>query len=471
MNIHDMISGLRCTVQTRPLSPMSSEAFAGHARAIADGDPHIILLSGEKHVCSRRSLAFLRPAAILTVKNGTAHFDSAHGSMTGTDDPFELLSAAQRQLSASVGELTAGIAGYVAYEAAHAIEDFPSTVEDALDLPDLLFLWPTIILLRDHADGAVKLVEVSWTSDGKTLARLDAESGDPAGAPKSAYREEQQRVQPTGLRRSASREEYENAVAAVRRHIYEGDAYQVNLSQRFSFPLREDPFSLWMKMFAHNPAPFFAYVDAGSHQVISTSMERLFLIDGEMLESRPIKGTRPRGCDGHEDAALAEELRRSVKDDAELSMIVDLVRNDCSRVCEAGSVAVAEHRRLERYTNVQHLVSVVRGRLRDKTDIAKVFRALFPGGSITGCPKIRSMGIIDALEKDTRHVYTGSIGYIASDGRADFSIAIRTAVVKNCVCHLSVGGGIVYDSDPAEEYIETLHKGGTFFRLAGINTE
>lgn len=472
MSVRETIAGLRCTSQTRDLPTMTAEEFARHAHDLAAGNPHVILLSGDDHACSRRSIALLHPAARLSVKNGAARLDMNGSTRTERNDPFTLLNAAHGTLSRIADASSVLVGGYVAYEAAHAIEDVPSTAADSLALPDLFFLWPTVLLQRDHEDGRVRLLEIAWTSNGEPLVPLEKEPPDqsdrngPVMTPLHRLS-----TQAAELRRSANRKEYEDSVDAVRQHIYDGDVYQVNLSQRFSFPLREDPFVLWMRLFAENPAPFFAYVDAGSHQVISTSMERLFLIDGKTIESRPIKGTRPRGCSESEDAALAEELRTSAKDDAELSMIVDLVRNDCSRVCEAGTVEVAEHKRLERYTNVQHLVSVVRGRLRAGTGIADVFRALFPGGSITGCPKIRSMSIIDALERETRHVYTGSIGYIASDGRADFSIAIRTAAVKDGMCHLSVGGGIVYDSDPVEEYIETLHKGGSFFRLAGITTE
>jgi para-aminobenzoate synthetase component 1 len=280
----------------------------------------------------------------------------------------------------------------------------------------------------------------------------------------------------TPLRRTFSREAYEKAVVRIREHIYEGDVYQVNLSQRFVFPLTQDPFSLWLKLFDANPAPFYAWVDAGDHQILSTSMERLFLLErddrmGDRIETRPIKGTRARGSTPEEDLAQERALTGSTKDDAELSMIVDLARNDCGRVCRAGSVYVHEHKRVEKYANVMHLVSVVEGRLRRDAAIDDVFRALFPGGSITGCPKIRSMEIIDANEPVTRHVYTGSIGLMEADGRVDFNIAIRTAIVRDGQCHLSVGGGIVYDSDPVEEFMETLHKGATFFQLADINPD
>ena len=198
---------------------------------------------------------------------------------------------------------------------------------------------------------------------------------------------------------------------------------------------------------------------------MSTSPERFVQQTGRRLEARPIKGTRPRGKTPTEDARLKQELTDSRKDDAELSMIVDLLRNDIGKVCEAGSVRVAEHKRLEAYENVYHLVSVVEGRLDPGKAAVDVIRATFPGGSITGCPKIRAMEIIDELEPVRRHIYTGSIGYISFHDTMDLSIAIRTATVVNDKIVFSVGGGIVYDSDPADEYEETLHKGKTLMSV------
>ncbi|HYQ25569.1 MAG TPA: bifunctional anthranilate synthase component I family protein/class IV aminotransferase, partial [Polyangiaceae bacterium] len=200
---------------------------------------------------------------------------------------------------------------------------------------------------------------------------------------------------------------------------------------------------------------------AGDHQIVSTSPERFLKLGNGSVETRPIKGTRPRGKTPAEDDALRAELLESAKEDAELSMIVDLLRNDLGKVCRPGSVRVLEHKRLEAYQNVYHLVSTVKGELDPGLDAVDLLRATFPGGSITGCPKIRAMEIIDELEPVRRHIYTGSIGYLGFDGTMDLSIAIRTATFTGGKVVFSVGGGIVFDSDPASEFEETLHKGRT----------
>jgi para-aminobenzoate synthetase component 1 len=260
-------------------------------------------------------------------------------------------------------------------------------------------------------------------------------------------------------------EAYLSAVQRVRRYIVEGDVYQVNLSQRYRFGFGGSPFGLWKSLFEKNPAPFFAYVDAGDHHVLSTSMERFLFRRGSYIETRPIKGTRKRGATTAEDEELKRDLQESPKDSAELSMIVDLLRNDLGRVCSPRSIRVTDHKRLESYGNVHHLVSIVAGELRNGATFGDIIRATFPGGSITGCPKIRAMEIIDELEPHVRHIYTGSIGYIGFHKNMDLNIAIRTAVVRDGVCCFSVGGGIVYDSDEEDEYQETLHKGRTLLQL------
>jgi len=256
-----------------------------------------------------------------------------------------------------------------------------------------------------------------------------------------------------------------NAVNNIIEYIAAGDVYQVNMSQRFEMAFEGDPFTLFKMLYHHNPAPFFAYIHAGSHQIVSTSPERFLLRTNEKIETRPIKGTRPRGKTPEKDKKLGQELRQSKKDDAELSMIVDLLRNDLGRVSRAGSVRVAEHKRLEKYQNVFHLVSIVESDLEKGRDSVDLLKATFPGGSITGCPKIRTMEIIDELEPNRRHIYTGSIGYISFHNTMDLSIAIRTATVYNEKIVFSVGGGIVFDSDPRDEFEETLHKGQTLMAV------
>jgi para-aminobenzoate synthetase component 1 len=254
---------------------------------------------------------------------------------------------------------------------------------------------------------------------------------------------------------------YEEAIQQILEYISAGDVYQVNLSQRFQVPFSGDTFALFSHLYQENPAPFFAYVQAGDHQIVSTSPERFLLRSGSRIEARPIKGTMPRGKTASEDQDMRQALISSTKDDAELSMIVDLLRNDIGKVCAPFSVHVAEHKRMEAYQNVFHQVSIVEGKLDSDKDTVDLITATFPGGSITGCPKIRAMEIIDELESHRRHVYCGSIGYLSFHDTMDLSIAIRTATVVNNTLSFSVGGGIVFDSIPTSEYEETLHKGKT----------
>lgn len=465
------LRGLRVRVSEGAPSECDDDAaFAGECREEAGTLPHAILLSGGEHECAVRSFAALSPSMLLEAKGRRVRLHTARDTVEWEGDPLAVL---EELLAATGGaQDEAGVpvaAGFVAYEAGRLIERLPERTEDLLGLPDLLFVFPTRIRVHDRRTRTRRAFALEWSDDAGPLPALSAHSrqtdaahgGGRHGAP----------VHEINASAGFTPEAYMEAVRRVRGHIYEGDVYQVNLSQRFRFPITGDPFILWQRLFAANPAPFYAWIDAGTFQVLSASMERFVLVERDRIETRPIKGTRPRGADDAEDRRLEEELQRSAKDDAELSMIVDLERNDIGRICQPGTVRVAGHKRVERYANVMHLVSVVEGRLRAGTGIAAVFRALFPGGSVTGCPKIRAMEIIDALEPETRHVYTGAIGYATDDGRMDFNIAIRTAVVVGDVCHLSVGGGVVHDSDPREEYQETLHKGRTFFDLAGVRIE
>jgi para-aminobenzoate synthetase component 1 len=320
------------------------------------------------------------------------------------------------------------------------------------------------VVIHDNADATTRVHAAVFEDRGAAGAdaALDAfrqalKAPPPAPAGFTAAGE--------NLHSNISRSEYEAAVRRIREYIAAGDVYQVNLSQRFQMGFKGDGYRLFQTLYDMNPAPFFAYVNAGDHQIVSTSPERFLRRKGARVETRPIKGTRPRGRTPEEDRQMKSELAQSPKDDAELSMIVDLLRNDIGRVCAGGTVTVAQHKRLEAYQNVYHLVSVVEGELARGKDSVDLLRAAFPGGSITGCPKIRSMEIIDELEACRRHIYTGAIGYIGFHDTMDLSIAIRTATVVGDRLLFSVGGGIVYDSDPADEYEETLHKGRTLMSV------
>jgi para-aminobenzoate synthetase component 1 len=249
-------------------------------------------------------------------------------------------------------------------------------------------------------------------------------------------------------------------VQRARDYIFAGDIYQVNLSQRFQLPLAGEAFDAYLRLRRRNPAPFGAYINLPEVQVLSASPERFLRFDpvSRCVQTRPIKGTRPRGRTVGEDEELAQELVVSEKDRAENVMIVDLERNDLGRVAEIGSVRVTELASLEAFPTVFHLTSTVEATLREDRGLVDLLLATFPGGSITGAPKIRAMEIIDELEPTARSVYTGAIGYIGFDGAVDLSLVIRTILVREGIAYFQAGGGIVADSDPAMEYQETLHK-------------
>jgi para-aminobenzoate synthetase component 1 len=262
-----------------------------------------------------------------------------------------------------------------------------------------------------------------------------------------------------------TRSEYELAVARVIEYVRAGDVFQVNLSQRLLTPLAEHPLDLYGRLRACNPAPFGAYFDLGDFAIASASPERFLALspDGG-ISTRPIKGTRRRGFNPAEDFALRDDLQASEKDQAENLMIVDLLRNDLGRVCEYGSVRVERLFEPESYATVHHLVSEVRGQLRPGLGPIDLLRATFPGGSVTGAPKIRAMEIIAELERVARGPYCGSLGWIGFDGAMDTSILIRTMTCGRGWVQFPVGGGIVADSDPAREFEETLHKAEGMFR-------
>lgn len=255
-----------------------------------------------------------------------------------------------------------------------------------------------------------------------------------------------------------TRASFEAMVRRAKEFIADGEIYQANLSQRFSMPLSAWPWELYQRLRAINPSPFAAFADFGDLQIVSASPERFLRVQGRRVETRPIAGTRPKGATAVETARLRQELLLNEKERAEHLMLVDLERNDLGRVCRYGSVRVDELMGLEEYSHVIHIVSNVRGVLRSNVRSIDLIGAAFPGGTITGCPKIRSIEIIDQLEPVRRGLYTGSLGWVSATGDMDFNLLIRTAFVVGDSVHVQAGAGIVADSDPGREYEETLHK-------------
>jgi para-aminobenzoate synthetase component 1 len=428
----------------------------------------VILLSGGDLDCARYHILAARPWLQFRGYGQRIHITTREKSTHFEGDSFDTLRAISDAFRIEENDLpqpvAAGLFGYLGYDLKDHLEVLPRTTINDLDLPDICFFAPAIILIEDKQSNRIDLI-IPKRVDGKKqlweadLADFERILKKPA-LPKGAFSGDA-----AGFQSNFTRPVYENAVAKIKDYIAAGHVYQVNMSQRFGMDFHGDGYAFFQALYERNPAPFYAYINAGDHQVVSTSPERFLCLRDKKVETRPIKGTRPRGKNTTEDDQFRQELIRSKKDDAELSMIVDLLRNDLGKVCVAGSVKVVEHKRLEAYQNVYHLVSIVTGELKEERDTIDLIKATFPGGSITGCPKIRAMEIIDELEPSCRHVYTGAIGYLGFHGTMDLNIAIRTAVVHNDEILFSVGGGIVFDSDPADEYEETLHKGRTLMTV------
>ncbi len=365
-----------------------------------------------------------------------------------------------------------GAVGYWSYDFGRRLERLPSFAADDLGLPDFALGFYDVVLAIERASGACTLVSSGLPERGdarwaRAEARLEAFARRIAaavdGGERGAARPHESGAAPLVAHSTFSRAGYRAAVERVRDHIARGDLFQANLSQRWSLALPPAPpdargLALLESLAARSPAPFAAFLGFGDHAVASSSPERFLELRGGRVETRPIKGTRPRGATRAEDARLAAELLASEKDRAENVMIVDVLRNDLGRVCVPGSVETTALFELETFAQVHHLTSAVAGRLAPGVDAFDLLAACFPGGSITGAPKIRAMEILESLEPVRRHVYTGAIGWLDWNGDADWNVAIRTATATREALHFAAGGGITADSDADAEYEETLAK-------------
>jgi para-aminobenzoate synthetase component 1 len=363
--------------------------------------------------------------------------------------------------------LVGGAVGYLSYDLCHFIERLPSTAVDDLQVDESHFGFYDLILAYDNLLHRAFVVSTGFPEldERRRLSR----ARDRMDRFKSRFWSPNwSRMEPTpptipkdrkiDLRRNFTFEAYVRAVEKARQYIIDGDIFEVNLSQRFEADLCVQPFDLYLRLRHLNPAPFAAYIELGDVVLASSSPERFLRLDDDLVETRPIKGTMARGKTAEEDRLRALALKHSVKDHAENMMIVDLSRNDLGRVCRYGSIQVTELAILETFPTVFHLTSTVVGRLRAGVSGTDLLKAAFPGGSITGAPKVRAMEIIDELEPTRRSVYTGSIGYFSFDGSLDLNIAIRTFLIKRNKVYFQAGGAIVYDSKPEAEYQETLDK-------------
>lgn len=390
------------------------------------------------------------PLAILEVGlDGNLHCDAP---LALPDDPFAaqqaLLDSLELDVPTSELPFLGGLIGYWGYDLGRRLESLPDQARNATSLPWCrlgLYDWA---LIHDHQRCEAWLVATEQRR-AQVMQWLNAEP-----APESPF------AITAAFTAELDRAGYGERFRAVQRYIHAGDCYQINLAQRFSAPYRGDLWQAYRRLRQATPTPFAGYMAWDDKAVLSLSPERFLEVREGRVETRPIKGTRARGATPWEDRALAKALLESSKDRAENVMIVDLLRNDLSRVCSPGSVRVPQLCGLESYANVHHLVSVVTGELRAGRSPLDLLAAAFPGGSITGAPKVRAMQIIDELEPSRRSVYCGSLGYVDSRGHMDTSITIRSAVADAGQLHLWGGGGLVADSEEQAEYRETLDKIG-----------
>jgi para-aminobenzoate synthetase component 1 len=433
--------------------------------------------SDPKHLASRYSFVAWDPWGSLGWRDGEASWHPTTPGERPTplgEDPFEALRSVlggwRLEWDGWTGEslpFAGGAVGYFAYELGRCLEKLPESPPDDLGFPGLHMFFYNVVYAYDHSKErgvlCVGQLEADPDRTGGSYVRrvrdrlLRSLSAEPARASRRAKSVNTSAIHPQC---DTSHADYLKMVQAGRDYIARGDIFQVNLSQRFTWPVTIPPNDLYFRLRAEHPAPFSAYLSVDSQRaVLSVSPELYLRVRGRDVMTNPIKGTRPRFADPELDEMSRRELLASEKDRAELVMIVDLERNDLGRVCEFGSVKVNELAGLESFATVHHLVAEVEGKLRPECDLIDLIRASFPGGSVTGAPKIRAMEIIAELERTARSLYTGSVGWIGLDGNTDLNIAIRTVLYSGSRAAYRVGGAVVTDSDPQGEYEETLHKG------------
>ncbi|MDP2713529.1 aminodeoxychorismate synthase component I [Rheinheimera sp.] len=406
------------------------------------------------HVNSRYDILVAEPLATLEAKAGCSILTDEHGAHICNEEPFTVLSCALKryfpQPVSSALPFIGGALGYFGYDLGRYIEKLPATAEADIALPDMAVGFYPWALILDKQLKQLWYVDYRGEAQAnwqKLHARLQQKLAE--SAPFSLNGNWQANMDKAG---------YITRFNQVQQYLLSGDCYQINLTQRFSASYQGDEWQAYLQLRDKNAAPFSAFIRLPQGAVLSISPERFLQLHNNEVETKPIKGTRPRGICPLTDEVEADNLRNSAKDRAENVMIVDLLRNDLGKVCVPGSVAVPQLFAIESFPAVHHLVSTVTGTLAPQYSACDLLRGAFPGGSITGAPKVRAMQIIEQLEPQRRSVYCGAIGYINSTGDMDTNIAIRTLICSEGQIHCQAGGGIVADSEADSEYQETLDK-------------
>ena len=447
------------------------------------GEPLALLESGKgTENLARYTLLGFRPWLSFRSRGCRSEVTTDSGVELIAGDPFKALQSVLGRYPvckySGLPKFYGGAMGYFSYDIGRCFEELPVLAEDDLELPESCFMFVDRVICLDHFEKNIKIIinaVCAAGQDSETIYReAAAEAESFARAIKAGIADGTLDIHARPFQRTlhpecnVTKERFEDMVQKAKEYIRAGDIFQVNLSLRLGHEINTQPFELYKVLREVNPSPYMSYIDFGDLHIVGSSPELLVRVTGDLAETRPIAGTRRRGADREEDLALARELITNEKERAEHIMLVDLERNDLGRVCRYGTVEVNELMVIEEYSHVMHIVSNVRGRLAPEHDRFALFRACFPGGTITGAPKIRSMEIIEELEPTRRGPYTGSIGFLGYGDEMEMNIVIRTLVIKDGKAYVQAGAGIVADSVPEREYFESLKKAEALLRAIEI---
>ncbi len=464
------------TLHTTTLTMDADAFFYSYKKQTEEQQAHVFLESGRG---GHFSIAAWQPlATVQSIENGLQVRWRNGNNEVLYGEPLtlleELVASYQIPYNVKLPVFQGGAIGFVSYDYARKIEVLPDIAADDLAVPDIYFYIFDCWAVHDVTTNSVTLMQLEGSDvnleERAHAWQVAAQEGfaarkfEKAGAVEVVNDESELLVSFAGT-------DFETAVSKIQTYIAQGDVFQVNLSVRQSKKLNATAMDVYEALRAFNPSPYMAYIAGADFAVVSGSPELLVKRHGKELSTRPIAGTRPRGKSQEQDLALAQELIDNEKERAEHVMLVDLERNDLGRVAAYGTVEVDEFMVIERYSHVMHIVSNVRGEIADGKTNADVVRAMFPGGTITGAPKIRTMEIIEELEPVRRGLYTGSIGWLGYTGDMEFNIVIRTAFIQDGVAHIQAGAGIVIDSIPEREYQESLNKAKAMWQAKAMAEE
>ncbi|MGG3447949.1 aminodeoxychorismate synthase, component I [Bacillus cereus] len=432
---------------------------------------HILLESGRG---GRYNIVGLDPVAVIQGKNETLHIRESGKETIKRGNPLDLMQEYMEKWKTDYNPeyppFQGGAIGYFSYDCIRYIEKLSSLAEDDLNIPDIFFLLFDDVFVYDQKEQVLWIITHYVDEHEKAEERLNAwkdlwvKEAPKLTMPFECPEKKNETV-------AFTEEGFIKAVERIQEYIGAGDVFQVNLSTRQERTLQTHPLEIYTSLREINPSPYMGYLELGDFQIVSASPELLIKKQGPEVSTRPIAGTRSRGANEQEDEELARELIENEKERAEHVMLVDLERNDLGRICKYGTVEVDEFMVIEKYSHVMHIVSNVRGEVEEDKDAFDLVKAVFPGGTITGAPKIRTMEIIEELEPVRRGIYTGSIGWIGYSGDTELNIVIRTLLAKDGQAHVQAGAGIVIDSNPKNEYKESLKKAIALWRAKESSEE